>query len=647
VALLIVPLKQIILDPSNSIDLSILPEQEAIRLIKESYGFLSSSLDVSIRDGLAVIELKEERSASANDVQKTFQKGIREAQQGDYRKAIKTFTKVLEIIPNHVDARRNLAMAHLELGNVAKAKEHLEECLKLDPANAWSFVLLGNIYAKHERNQPVAEFYYEAGLTTSPNDNILLNNYAALQMEQGNSVKAKELFERALAADSSYPNTYYGLAYLHQINHEPETAIAILDRLFDQPKLADMRSEPVYRNARALYLELSEELARQDSTRLMGLIQEKKSELEHAAGQRISIEEDNSLEYVSAVAQMAWKHGRDEHRVRYRMKSEAVTPHLVAHELEHIVLEQQARAGGRNLFFVTTAETRTVAVHSVADHVSKLQRQGYAEKNIAEVILQLIHGLCNQIFNCPLDMVVEHNLYAKYPELQRSQFVSLHQMYQEALKTFTSSEIKKLTPPSIFRASNTLNCAYALFIDDLYQGRTDYSSAYRSSEVFSIGKNLFDIWKKQMEVFQPGDEYALVDEFARLLKLRSWYIWKTDDVPDLSPTELPPTNTAPLTTDKPEAYIYCLDALRRFDGKSRDEIFAVASEIGILGMNGIDHTSEKTYSLKAYPGETFTGLSLLCLMYVGFKLYDPSINCGLDFSEAYEMALAAHKTMVH
>ena len=107
-----------------------------------------------------------------------------------------------------MDARRNLAMAHLELGNVPKAKEHLEECLKLDPSNAWSFVLLGNIYAKNERNRPVAEFYYEAGLAVSPQDNILLNNYAALQMEQGNFAKAKELFERALAVDASYPNTY-------------------------------------------------------------------------------------------------------------------------------------------------------------------------------------------------------------------------------------------------------------------------------------------------------------------------------------------------------------------------------------------------------------------------------------------------------
>ncbi|OGQ93981.1 MAG: hypothetical protein A2521_04345 [Deltaproteobacteria bacterium RIFOXYD12_FULL_57_12] len=147
---------------------------------------------------------------------------------------------------------------------------------------------------------------------------------------------------------------------------------------------------------------------------------------------------------------------------------------------------------------------------------------------------------------------------------------------------------------------------------------------------------------------QPGDEYDLVDEFARPLKLRSWYVWQPDAVQDLSHSRQHSENTAPLTTDKSEASFYCLDALRRFDGKGRAEIFIVASEIGILGMNGIDHiTPSKTYPLKAYPGETFTGLHLLCLMYVGFKLYDPSMNCGLDFAEAYEIALRAQKAMVH
>jgi hypothetical protein len=147
----------------------------------------------------------------------------------------------------------------------------------------------------------------------------------------------------------------------------------------------------------------------------------------------------------------------------------------------------------------------------------------------------------------------------------------------------------------------------------------------------------------------PGDEYDVVDEYARILKLRPWYDWQQDttyshEKQDTADTASP----QPLKTDKPEAYTFCLDALRRFEGLSRESIFAVISEIGLLGMNGIDHTTPgKTYAIKAYPGETFSGLHLLCLMYVGFKIYDPSVNCGLDFAQAYEMALEAYKANVH
>ena len=152
-----------------------------------------------------------------------------------------------------------------------------------------------------------------------------------------------------------------------------------------------------------------------------------------------------------------------------------------------------------------------------------------------------------------------------------------------------------------------------------------------------------------MENFTPGDEYEMVDEYAHILKLRSWYDWQIDPVHLNREKEYDKsTLSAPLTTDKPEAYTFCLDALRRFDGKSRDEIFNVISEISILGMNGIDHTTAgKTYTLKAYPDESLSGLHLLCLMYVGFKLYDPAVNCGLDFSEAYEMALDNQKAVIH
>jgi tetratricopeptide (TPR) repeat protein len=649
VASILIPLKQIILDPTKPLDLSVLPEQDAIELIKKTYGFLSPAIQIFVSDGIATIQIEEARGERISEALKLYQKAVREAQQGSYNKAVKLFGKVLEVIPQHVDARRNLAMACLEMGDHQQARKLLEECLKIDPTNAWSFVLLGNIATKYERSPEVAAFYFETGLSINPDDNLLLNNFAALLLERGKPAQARELFEKALAIDPSYPNTYYGLALLHKLTSFPVMALQVLDRLFQQPSSSDIRTAPVYKNARELYLEINTELAKKESGTLMEAILSRKNAIEIATGYPISIEEDNSLDHVSAVAQMAWKHGREEHRVRYRMRSEAMTPHLVAHELEHIVIENEARQIGRNRTFTSTASTRENAVRSIENHITKLSRQGYPESKISDIMLKLIHGLNNQVFNCPLDMVVERNLYNKYPDLRHSQFVSIRQMNQEALQTYTNPEIKKLTPPSIFRASVTLNCAYALFIDHLYQGVTDYAVAYRSSEHFSTGKNLFDIWKKRMENFTPGDEYDIVDEYARQLKLLSWYDWQPDRTPlrtglgsqlSASPT--------PLTTEKPEAYTFCLDALHRFDGQSRDSIFAAISEISLLGMNGIDHTTAgKTYSLKTYPGEIFSGLHLLCLMYVGFKLYDPKVDCGLDFAEAYELAQESRTAVLH
>jgi hypothetical protein len=142
----------------------------------------------------------------------------------------------------------------------------------------------------------------------------------------------------------------------------------------------------------------------------------------------------------------------------------------------------------------------------------------------------------------------------------------------------------------------------------------------------------------------------LVDEFARQLKLTAWYEWRPDTAPPRSAEARgEDLGTRPLlSSDQPESYVYCLDALRRFDGLSPDQIFAVVSEIGLLGMKGIDHKDlAVSYPLRAYPSEIFSGLHLLCLLYVGFQLYDPSVDTGLDFSDAYRQARESYGKAIH
>ena len=645
-----VPLKDIILDPSKNIDLSTLPEEEAISVLKSSYGFLSSTVDIDIQDGTAIIKLKEPKKEDVNKALKNYKKGVSAAQRGEYKKAIKCFLKVLGVIPHHVDARRNLAMAYLESGNPDKAQKYLEECIQVDTNNVWSYLLLGNIYAKYNHNLDVAEFYFQKGLSIQPDDNILLNNYAALKMEKKQFKEAQDLFEKALAIDPSYPNTYYGFSLLYQAMGNDDQAIELLNRLFDQSKSDDIRSAQVYQQAWNLFLEINKDIAEKSCDKLIAFILDYKKEVEERTGFAIQILEDNSLEYVSAIAQMAWKHKRKKHLVKYRKKSPAVTPHLIAHEIEHILLEDAARKKGRNRYFLTTAKTREYAISSISDHIHKLQKKGYAEDKITQVTLQITSGLCNQLFNCPLDMVVEYSVFKKYDELRPSQIVSLDQLHKEALHVFTSSKIRKLTPPLIYRANITLNCASALFLDYLLNNKSNYAAPYKKSKVFQVGMKLFNIWEKKIDSFIPGDEYEMVDEYARLLKLQGWYDWQLD-ITEPSPGESSPNGTTDpelLKEKEPSAFFYCLDALQKFDNKPREEIFSIVSEIGMLGTKGIDYTDpDKTYFLKSIPQKKFTGLHLLSLMYTGFKIIEPDLDTGLDFEDAYKMALDVHKSTAH
>ena len=37
----------------------------------------------------------------------------------------------------------------------------------------------------------------------------------------------------------------------------------------------------------------------------------------------------------------------------------------------------------------------------------------------------------------------------------------------------------------------------------------------------------------------------------------------------------------------------------------------------------------------------------MCTMYVGFKLIEPNLDTGLDFADAYKMALDVHNSRIH
>jgi Flp pilus assembly protein TadD len=88
---------------------------------------------------------------------------------------------------------------------------------------------------------------------------------------------------------------------------------------------------------------------------------------------------------------------------------------------------------------------------------------------------------------------------------------------------------------------------------------------------------------------------------------------------------------------------HCVEALRIFDGMPKDRVQSITMEIAILGTKGLsvsDTTAKHT--LRGLPG-SFSGLQLLCLEYVGFKIIDPSVDIGFDIAAEHDDAKRIHE----
>ena len=87
-----------------------------------------------------------------------------------------------------------------------------------------------------------------------------------------------------------------------------------------------------------------------------------------------------------------------------------------------------------------------------------------------------------------------------------------------------------------------------------------------------------------------------------------------------------------------EAVTACVVALQRFSTMSSDQVRSVAFEIAALGTRGINpYDPDARYQLRSLNGE-FTGMQMLCLMYVGLRQTEPEIDMQLDLAEEYAKA---------
>jgi hypothetical protein len=434
------------------------------------------------------------------------------------------------------------------------------------------------------------------------------------------------------------------MAVAYHRSNQPDLSLRALDDLFAKARAQDARSRPVFEQARQLYAELQSARAERQHSEAFKAVENLRAELEQASSYPVRVTEGEFKDTTGAIIQLAWKHSRDHHLITLRQSlPEHLRTHFTAHELIHLQLETEARKAGKNRFFITTDKSEEAAAQRIQGGLRKLERRGHSASAVRELVQLWVRGIANFLFNCPLDMVIETRLRERMPALAAAQFVSTRMSVLEALQSNTNAEIREITPPLVLRASLALNGAFTLFLDQLYQGATNYAAHYQREESFALAQRLFRHWQSRSPRLGPGDEYALVDEFADLLGLRGWFDWRIDPgTHEIAvPTEKQGTsNPDLLRTKQPAAVHYLLDALKRYDTLPVEKIREIAFEIGVVGRSGLDYASpDKKYELKALPDEKFSGLHLMCLMYAGFKRIAPEHDLHMDLAEPFLTAL--------
>lgn len=624
-------------------------DEDLLKNLKRFYTYQGYTPSIEIKGDMVHIHIDESVFRST---QKDFQKAADFCNQGKFDLAEPILKRVVEVCPLHADAHRILAQIEMERGNYEKAYDKNLDALAVDPSNLWALILMGNICAR-KGDLETSSLFYEKVLEYHPDDSIALNNVAANYMRQKQYEKAAELFAKVLEREETYLNAYYGLALsyyeLHDYGKAFDTCVEGMKKGVNRPQNRSVRDE-----IQKLAMEVARTLVGKTDYSIE--IGNEKLKLSMMTKVPMKIETDASLA-THARLEYGVARRRDYNRVVYN-PTKQYHEHLLMHEFMHLEMNLAASADGRNKIMMSGQEEEKAFRRWIAPELGKL-RGKLTKEHLEEFCSQMFHGLMLQASNCPLDLLVEDSIYESFPAMRPLQMLSLVQMEIENVESVNKAARTEI-PTKVVSANRIMNVVSALHLQQLYGFNIapHYKATPREK---AIAQDLYDEYLAYKSEFKAGEEYDLLEYFAQTLGLDGFYEavsemhFKTLDVP--TPQDLPVQSIDPESHDEQNAAfaemhrpgsnpaetmmmsMYMLGAMQYLNGLPKDDVYKIALEIAMKGLNGI-RPDGQGYSVDAIPGKVFGGFEFLAYYYVSWAIAIPEKldGLGLPFKDAYEAA---------
>lgn len=596
------------------------------------------------------------------DIYRDFNQAMNLCQKQKFQEAIKILEKIVIDYPTFADAWRNMAQAKMMLGRIDEAIADNEKALQHDPSNSWALILMGNLYLRKQELDK-AMSYYEKVVEFHPKDVLALNNIAATYSKMSRFEESIRTFAKALEADSTYMNTYMGIAYCYLQKGDVKLAFEYAQ---DGLKYGKVRSENIdtYTSLQKMLLDCAKHLTQNGNYE--NELQAERAKLEKDGQLPIRFTKDDTL---SVYAQMRYAKVRNRgyHEIVYNPSKGKLLPHLFMHELMHLEMNIAASNRGDNCFVVTKDSQFNELKSKYAKYLDKMRDQ-IGRENADKLFDQIIKGILLQVMNCGLDMLVEKKIYEEHTTLRPVQVVSLYNMLTEYVQSVKDAELSGNFPKDIVAANKIMNIATAMHFKDLYQ--IDLVPKFKATpNELKTAQHIYDEYLNYEDKgYNPGEEYDFVYTVAALFDFEDYL----EFVPEEDATEEdfyhrlqndinkqlkdhPVSGDSLVVNEINRDFrdehsnnpaetmmmsMYMLGAMEYFDGFELDEVHKIAMDIAVVGMGGIN-PNNKGYKVKSIPDREFGGYELLAYYYVSFARAVPHLlqKLGLPFADAYESAL--------
>lgn len=192
-----------------------------------------------------------------------YQLGILERADRHPPEAREALQKCIQLTPDDPYAHYQLGMVYKESGDLNLAQMELKRACLLHPSDSYGHSQLGQI---HEllKNWDQAVFEYSQALSLKPNDAFVLEKLGDVLFKKGETARARDLYQEALAA---------------QFNPEPRTMVALATAQHKLGQKAELKplAEEILRlspdHPDGLYFLAMAQLARQETEAALGTLE--------------------------------------------------------------------------------------------------------------------------------------------------------------------------------------------------------------------------------------------------------------------------------------------------------------------------------------------------------------------------------------